>query len=362
MKFVNHGLVALLAGLVILSILPIVATVPSVAARTCEPLPHRPILIRSDADFKTSNGVISGSGTVSDPYLIADLKLDDVSLGYGLKVDNSGGGITKFFNVECVQSTFESSPTSGAKLVWLVNVHTATTITNLSGNADEASGTVGVEIDSSSNITLAGLSLNKIGYDGVLISSSDHIRVLQSKLKAMHNGLTVRNSHDIIVGSPCNLASDNRCNDFTYDDGRGIYILNSHDVQIQYTITTADDTGGIILDGSQTYHVQLNHGIASGNGPICPTGTPTGEKVDTIAGLAIVNGAHDITVSGYTLQGNSHYDIMNGGDGFYVNPCTGQIESLGGATASGGADLNVSGNCYRSQYGFNPVPTFSCGN
>ena len=49
---------------------------------------------------------------------------------------------------------------------------------------------------------------------------------------------------------------------------------------------------------------------------------------------------------------------MNGGDGIYLNPCTGpQPVAL---SAAGGAHLDLNGNCYGTQYGFNPPPTKNC--
>ena len=112
-----------------------------------------------------------------------------------------------------------------------------------------------------------------------------------------------------------------------------------------------------------TFSVTMTNGVSSGNGPICPqsTGVPTGDKVDTIAGIAITNGAHDINVKGYMMNGNSHDDIMNGGDGTYTNPCTGLTEMLNGRdTPPGGSGLDLNGNCYHLEYGFFPVPTSSC--
>ena len=76
-------------------------------------------------------------------------------------------------------------------------------------------------------------------------------------------------------------------------------------------------------------------------------------KTDIISGIAIINGAHDINVKDYTIQGDAHYDIMNGGDGKYLNRCTGLVENLS-ITPPGGANLDMNGNCYSTQFGFDP--------
>ncbi len=333
------------------------------AAGSCNPLPHGPILIGTDGDFTARNGVVSGSGTASDPYLIANLQLKDLSPGYGLKVDTSKGGITKFFNIDCVQSNWTSAPPTGAVLVWIVNVHAKTTISQVEANSGEAASSVAIRIDRSSFIVLDNESIDKFGSDGVQVIASDHITVIASKLKAFGNGLTIMGSHDITVGQPCKLGSAT-CNDFTYDDGRGLFIHNSYNVLVQYTITAADDTGGVLLDGRGTYNVTLLNGDATANGPICPAGSPTGLMTDTISGISVTNGAHDIVVHGYSINANgdgfgAFYDIMNGGNGGYLNPCTFAITMLR-ATPPGGANLDFSGNCYHFEFGFHPAPTSSC--
>ncbi len=338
----------------------------AVASSTCNSVPHEPILITSNSDFTLANGVVSGSGTANDPYLISNWQINNLIPGYAIKVDNSKGKITKFFKIRCIQSNFERLLSAGAKFIWIVNVHTPTTVSDVQGNSLDAPGVLGVQLDSSSNITLDGLSLNRIGSDGVLLNSSDHINIIHSKLKSDGAGLRIVNSNNISIGSPCNLATGTDCNEFTYDDKRGIWINNSRDIIVQYTITSADDGGGIVVDGKDSYNVTLVNGTASGNGPICrinqSTGTrePTGPKIDFISGIAIINRAHNINVKGYTIQGDGHYDIMNGGDGLYINRCTGLVENVTPITLPGGANLDLNGNCYSTQYGFNPSPTKSC--
>ena len=331
----------------------------------CNPVPHRNILITSDSDFTLANGVVSGSGTITDPFFISNWQIKDLTPGYAIKVDNSKGLITKFFKIRCIQSNFEQLPSSGAKFIWLVNVHTPTTVSDVQGNSLDAHGVIGVQLDSSSNITLDSLNLNRIGSDGILLDSSNHINIIRSKSKADGIGLNIMNSNNITIGSPCNLATGTGCNEFTYDDKRGIWINNSHDILAQYTITSADDGGGIVLDGTDSYNITFINGTSSGDGPICRTvkstgmREPTGQKNDFISGIAIINGAHDINVKGYTTQGDAHYDLMNGGDGNYTNRCTGLKEQIP-ITPKGGANIDLNGNCYKTEYGFDPEPTKIC--
>src|SRR3989442_9832730 len=330
------------------------------AAAGCAPAHHGPILIQRDSDFTPANGVVSGSGTAADPYLFANLQLKDLNPGNGLKVDNSKGKITKLFNIDCVQSNWTNAPPNSATLIWIVKGRAATTISRVSANSGEAGGSVGIRIDGSSALLLDDESINKFGSDGVRVTASDHISVIRSKLKAMGNGLAILDSHDLTIGQSCTLVNGNSCNEFTYDNGRGIFVHESFSVLVAYTITTADDTGGVLLDGSGTYNVLLLNGKATADGPICEGGVPTGEVVDTIAGIAVTNGAHDIAVHGYTINANGDgfggfFDLMNGGNGGRLNPCTLESTTVP-ATPPGGPNLDFSGDCYHSQFGFDPVP------
>ncbi len=361
----GRKLVVLWLTLIIASVAVVGVAVPRASAATCNEVPHGPILIASNAGFTAANGVVSGSGTPSDPYVIANLQLNDLTPGYGLKVDNTKGHITKFFNVQCIQSSFTDSAPSGSVLIWVVNIHTLTTISDSSTNSGRAGGSVAVRLDASSSITLNNLSINKFGFDGIQVNSSTQVTIINTKSKASHNGVDLENSHDLTIGQVCMLASGAGCDEFTYDDGRGLVIGNSFNVVVLDTITTADDSGGILLNGSGTYNVTMTNGDANGNGPICAGGVPTGQVVDTISGISVANGAHDINVKGYTINANGDgfggfFDIMNGGNGGYLNPCTMQITLFKKPTPPGGPNLDFNGNCYHFEFNFNPVPTSSC--
>ncbi len=341
-----------------------VSFLPSASAGECNGAVHAPILISSDADFTAKNGVVSGSGTANDPYMIANWAINDMSLGYGLKVDNSAGGITKSFGISCISSNWKVATPSGGYVVWIVNVHTATTITMVLSNSGELPNSGGLRVESSSHILLRNESFNKMGGEGILLLGSDHITVVDTKSKAGLEGLHVVNSHDIVVGQACSVGGGQGCDEFTYDDDHGLLVQDSYNVQVIDTMTSSDDSGGIVLSGSGTYNVYLAGGEATADGPICHSGIPSGYVSDVITGLAVVNGAHDITVQNYTMQANGDggggfFDIMNGGKGLWLNPCTKQVVTMP-ATPAGGPNVVFLNVCYRFEFGFDPAPPSSC--
>lgn len=341
----------------------VIGVLPAVSARACNGANHGPVLIQRDADFTAANGVVSGTGTPSSPYLIANMAINDMSRGYALKIDNSAGLITKSFNVTCLSSNWNVGTPVAGFVVWIVNVHTPTTVSLLMSNSGELPNSGGLLVQHSSNIRLINESFNKMGGDGIRLVGSDHITVLDSKSKAAGEGLHIVDSHDIVVGQACSVGGGQGCDEFTYDDDHGLFIENSYNVRVIDTITSSDDSGGVVLSGPNTYNVLMTDGVATANGPICHAGIPSGYVSDVITGIAVVNGAHDIAVHGYTMQANGDgggglFDIMDGGKGLYLNPCGGLITLP--ATPAGGANLDFSGNCYRFEFGFNPVPVSTC--
>ncbi len=355
---------AFLAAVVGLSVIAVmVGALPLAAAGECNGAVHAPVLIRSDADFTAANGVASGQGTPSSPYMIANMAISDMSLGYALKVDNSAGTITKSFNVSCISSNWSVAAPSGGFVVWIVGIHTATTVSMVLSNSGELPNSGGLFLQSCSNIVLSNESFNKMGGDGIRLVGSDHITVIDSKSKAAGEGLHIVDSHDIVVGQACSVGGGSGCDEFTYDDDHGLFVENSYTIQVIDTMTSSDDSGGVVLSGSGTYNVLMTGGVATANGPICHSGIPSGYVSDIITGIAVVNGAHGITVHGYTMQANGdggggYFDIMDGGKGLYLNPCGGLVTLP--KTPAGGANLDFSGNCYTNEYGFVPAPVPYC--
>jgi Periplasmic copper-binding protein (NosD) len=309
-------------GLLLAVVAAGVALVPGGPASAAPSLPqHSAITIASDADFTSCACVTGGSGTASDPYVIGPWKVTAPSSGgWAIKVDNSGGAVTKFFRIQGLVTSFDDT-TAGHALIWLVNVaHSA--VAGLTANNDYT----GVRLDSSTDITLDGINVNQMKGDGVLANSSTNITIVNSKLKAEHEGLHAVNSGVIRIGVGCK--GNRACNAFTYDDGRGIRLDNSHDVTVRSTDISADDTGGILLNGVGTYNADIGFINMGGIGSICEMGEPTGDVTDDYGGIMLTNGAHDNHIHDLTVGGSAGFGIGSGGSGFWVNACTDEIVTL----------------------------------
>jgi hypothetical protein len=234
-----------------------------------------------------------------------------------------------------------------------VNNPSGTTISNISSNGNGR----GVELDSSSYVTLDQLSLNKMTGNALFINGSSHIKLSNSKLKPTadgqvpHNadGLYALNSSYLSIGGVTACPQSQACNTFDYDTGWEVYLQNTHDVTIDHASANADDTGSFVLDDA--WNVNLGNSNAEGGGPICITlngqKTFTGYHTDLQGGLLLVNGSHDNAIhdSQFVAVG---YGTGSGGNGFFANPCTNSFEPFSPVEASMGDGNTFTNVCYSS--------------
>jgi hypothetical protein len=317
---------------------------------------HAGISITANAGFQSCGCVTSGAGTMSNPYVIGPWAITSPADGSAITIDNSSGSISDVFTISGISGNCNDSNPADP-FIHLTDVRTPTTISNVSANAD---GT-GVELDGFANITLDGISVNKMVGAGLVIRNSSNVSVSNGKWKATadgetpHNedGLYVVNSSNLQIGTAADCPTSGACNTFDYDSGWGVYLQNTHNVTIDHASANADDTGGYVLDGTNTYNVILSNSTAEAGGPICTTingqRAPTGYHTDLVGGVMLINGAHDNTIESSTFNGTSTtagYSIGDGGNGFYFDPCANQVQPFSPAEAPMGPNNVFSSICY----------------
>jgi parallel beta-helix repeat protein len=328
---------------------------------------HAAITIASNRDFTTCTCVTAGTGTASNPYVIGPWTIKTPSGGtkggWSVKVDNSKGTVTAYFNIVGITSAYNDSNPVDPDM-WLVNVQNTTTIasgTNGSSVTAANANGIGVRLDNSSHVTLDSLSYNKSFGPGVYLNGSSNVTVDNSKFKAVNDerpngdGVYAVNSSYIQIGMSSTCPKNQACNDTTYDDGFAYDLVNTHDVVINNAIAQANDTGGYLLDGSGTYNVTIQNSAASGLGPICSkedTGVKhnSGYFTDLQGGLMLINGAHNNAFTNVSIQisGSAPLpSIGSGGNGFFQDACAGWVSvpfsPVEAAAGTGNTFTNV---CY----------------
>jgi hypothetical protein len=323
---------------------------------------HAAITITSNADFSTCGCVTSGSGTAADPFVIGPWAIGAPSggtSGWSVKIDNSHSKITDYFNIFGISSTYNDTSTTDPT-IWLVDVKTATTISGNSANPTAGNDlSMGIELDGSSHISIDGVSYNKGNGTGVYLNGSTDVSINNSKFKATcdictphtGDGIYAVNSANLQIGTGADCPAKSPCNDVTYDDGFGIWLVNTHDVVIDHATADANDTGGYVLDGSNTYNVTLENSSAQGDGNICFTingqRQNSGYFTDLQGGVHLINGAHGNSIANDTFAGGTGVEVASGGNGFYNNACTGVVNQpfspVEGAMGGGNTFTNL---CY----------------
>jgi len=327
-------------------------------------------------------GCATGSGTKTDPYVIGPWAItdDNNSAHAAVAVEN----VTADFTITGISANYTDTNRTDP-VIYLSNVNPTdpALVSNVSANGD---GT-GVEIDSSSNITLSSVSVNKMNGTGLRIIDSNDITSINGKYKATSDGLNpddheadglyAAGSSHLYIGGVAGCPSNGICNTFDYDSGWGIYLgpdkqippQQTTNVTIDNATANADDTGGYILDGAS--YVKLENSTGEAGGPICISQqgekTASGYKPTGLLGnLVLVNGAHDNTIENDTFSGYETgvgYDIAEAPNPFYNSPCGGSPIPTTSGSVSGANNFVKNSICYTTSFvppSLPPLPPSYC--
>jgi hypothetical protein len=328
---------------------------------------HGPITITSNAGFTSCACVTSGTGTAANPYVIGPWQItNESSGGYDVNIDNTAGTITSSFTITGISTGYNDASTTNP-VIRIVRVTIPTVVSNVSANGDG----VGLDLESSSNITLDNLSFNKMNGTGLLFNNDSYVTVTNGKFKAtgdhitphQGDGLYAVNSSHLQIGGVAACPNSTPCNSFDYDSGWSVYLQNTHDVNIEHATATATDTGGYILDGANTYNVDLGNSGAQSTGPICITQNgqkfATGYVSDIQGGILLVNGAHNNTIHDDITGPNTGFSIGSGGNGVYFDPCANQNVPFSPVEGAMGANNTFTNDCWQTTDIAN-LPPSSC--
>ena len=336
---------------------------------------HAAITISSNAGFTSCACVTSGNGTAASPFVIGPWTIGTPSNGseggWSVKVDNSRGRVTDFFNIFGIQSSYtDLTPTDPN--IWLVGVTNPTTISGDTQNPQGSNGGgTGIRLDNSSHITISNVTYAQMNGEGAVINGSSFVTIDNSRLKAVPaasivvtppigDGILAINSSNLAFGtSPACPTNGAPCVDESYSEGIATYLQNTHDVVINNESAGAADTGSFVLDGTNTFNVTIKNSTGTGDGPICHNEVTSGQTANDLqGGLHLINGAHDNTFMNDTFTADTGFDVASGGNGFYVQGCTGS-QPFTPVEAPMGAGNTFTNVCYRTT-NITPPPAKAC--
>jgi len=268
---------AIVASILVLSILSVM---PRIGASAGE-IAHDPVLISGDGGFTSANGVVRGSGTVFDPFVIEGWNISATS-NHGIRVQNTDA----YFVVRNVTVRGGSSDSDGIVL------DRANNGTILDCSIDDCS--TGVSIVFSDNIALVGNRVSRCTYIGVYAQdcwnlSMEGNRVSSTSYLGTHirgcRGATLENN--TFAGNAESAVRLERTSDslltgnqFTYDNQgiecmdcssivaeenvflanwyASIHIMDSTYITISRSVISLNNVSGMILRDSAYVTIESN--------------------------------------------------------------------------------------------------------
>ncbi len=222
---------------------------------------REPIEIRSDSEFTSDNGVISGTGRVGDPYVIAGWDIDAGGERYGILINKT----TRPFVIEDV--SIRGARQAGIGLTSAVN--------GTVRNAEVAGCTIAISITLSSRITVRDVSVRHCD-DGLRLLYSSDVKVQRARIQHAQiglwaSGVTSSSFTDSTVrycgvgvrldlGSQDNAVAGNaflECYTPAYSEGRNHFHLqergnywDEHDPSTPYPVEGGDDEDPFPLESA----------------------------------------------------------------------------------------------------------------
>jgi len=201
-----------------------------------EAYPHKPIEIVGDDGFTRSNGVVRGSGSQSDPYVIENWVINAKGYDYGIRVVNT----TKYFVIRncLVYGSFRYG-------IYLYNVSNALVTDNRVEN-----NTYGLYMYLTSNSTIIYNNVSGNNYGVYIAYSHDNVLVGNNIVKNTDYGVYLINSYNNIIVYNNFIGNTQQVysmrSSTTWDTGYpgGGNYWSEHDHTDQYSGASQDQPGG----------------------------------------------------------------------------------------------------------------------
>jgi parallel beta-helix repeat protein len=210
---------------------------------------HDPINIDGNADFTATNGVVDGSGTENDPYIIQNWAISAEN-AQGIEISNT----TSYF---IVRNCLVENGGVSFDGIFLYN-----TLNGKIENFTSYNNYSGIHLDSSSNNTLANSSCSNDEYDIRLDSSFNNILTNNSCSNSSSGIYLSYSDNDNLVNNTCDTSyygislysssDDTLTNNSSDNDGYGIYLSGSNDDRI-YHNNFVNNVNQAFDDGSNSW-------------------------------------------------------------------------------------------------------------
>jgi parallel beta-helix repeat protein len=282
-----------------------------------------PILINGNGDFTAANGVVSGSGTAYDPFIIADwditassdhgIWIQDTDAHFILRscqVHDSSGMYYGLMLSNCVNGTIENNDflNDGGGIV--LSSSSGNTLTNNTCNSNPDSE--GISLSSSSNNTLINNTCNSNGGAGISLFDSDNNTLVNNSCSSNNYGMY------LYVSSNNNTICNNSCSNSLVD---GIHLISSSGNALSNNNCSTNHAWGIFLDYSNNNTLNNNNCSSNSNdGMMLESSSNNNTLVWNRGFWNTYNGIDVVSSRDNTLISNNW--SSNGYDGAYIGYST----------------------------------------
>jgi parallel beta-helix repeat protein len=173
--------------------------------------------IQNDGDFDTEHGIVEGSGTAADPYLIE-----------GWEIDASPGGCS-------------STPCRG---IAVQNTSASFIIRNVKISGEQYE--YGISLSDVKNARVEGASIAVVG-DGISVVSSTNLTIFGNSIVASDAGITLTGCRNVYVLT----------NNVSHG-GQGIMIEDSSRVTLLDNVLSGNNANGIVLSHGTNSTLERN--------------------------------------------------------------------------------------------------------
>ncbi len=176
--------------LMILSVLALVSPVQDASAHGT---PHAPIAIDGDSALTPANGVVSGSGTELDPFIIEGWEIIPTS-GFGLSISHT----TSFIVVRSLHISSDRWESWGMGLHQVSNVSVEDSIVRTSGY-DWYTSAYNFRVEDSRDVVVSNCTINGVHSWPLVFANSDRITVDECFIASPNGCLTLTSCSDFVI-------------------------------------------------------------------------------------------------------------------------------------------------------------------
>ncbi len=347
---------------------------------------HAPIIIQSNSDFTSANGVTGGTGTGSDPYIIQGWNIS-TTVGNGITIV----GTTAPFEIQsvlihsCIRGLFFQNTANGGVTSSVLTENQNPVIIDSSANivingtavSDNTfqSSNAAVSITNSTNVTVSANTFSGsygfyLGY-GIRVAHSNIVNINGNRDSLTYGGVFVQYSSMVTV-SHNNILGSNGGIDFSNSGNSTVSYNDVPYIFAKYSVTISiigNTSGGIDLTTSSSSTVSSNTllggglilGWDSGTHNVLPNNTVkgkpllyykdcTGTNIDGVpVGQLIMIGCQGVRIA--NLQ------ITNTSDAIYLSRVRGALllnnnisNNTWGIKIESSSYLTIVGNAVKSNF------------